>query len=189
MDQFDLLKTIAAVLQGMRIPYFVTGSIASSHYGEVRATNDIGVVVDLKAEQVRLFCEQFPEPEYYVSEEAGRGAVARRSQFNIIHIPTASKIDVIVQDASAFDQMRFERSRVEKYLSGAEVRLASPEDVIVKKLVYYKEGGSDKHLRDVAGILRISGDRVDRKYVEYWASHFGVLAEWRETLGKEPGLP
>ena len=55
---------------------------------------------------------------------------------------------------------------------------ASAEDVIVKKLQFYAEGGSDKHLRDIASVLRISGAEVDRDYVTGWADRLGVRETW-----------
>lgn len=62
-----------------------------------------------------------------------------------------------------------------------EVTFASPEDVILKKMEYYREGGSDKHLRDIAGILKISGAQIDRAYIEDWASRLGVSEIWRQV--------
>ena len=55
---------------------------------------------------------------------------------------------------------------------------ASAEDVIVKKLQFYAEGGSDKHLRDIASVLRISGAEVDGDYVTGWADRLGVRETW-----------
>jgi hypothetical protein len=52
------------------------------------------------------------------------------------------------------------------------------EDVILKKLEYYQEGGSEKHLRDIAGVLKIQGDKIDRQYVAEWAGRLGVAEVW-----------
>lgn len=75
---------------------------------------------------------------------------------------------------------------------GVHVWIASPEDVIISKMRYYQEGGSDKHLRDSAGVLVIQGDRIDRSYIEHWAQHFGLIEIWNailkrihETYGKK----
>ena len=46
--------------------------------------------------------------------------------------------------------------------------LAPAEYVIVRKLEYYREGGSEKHLRDIRSMLAVSGDR------EHY--HIAVLA-------------
>jgi hypothetical protein len=52
--------------------------------------------------------------------------------------------------------------------------------VILKKLEYYREGGSQKHLRDIAGVLRTT-EGLDRAYIERWADQLGVRAEWQEA--------
>ncbi|MEI6326334.1 MAG: hypothetical protein WCO91_12845, partial [Gemmataceae bacterium] len=55
---------------------------------------------------------------------------------------------------------------------------ASPEDVILKKLQYYQLGGSEKHLRDIASMLLIRGEAIDRAYIVEWAAKLGVTSEW-----------
>jgi hypothetical protein len=60
--------------------------------------------------------------------------------------------------------------------------VASPEDVIIGKMLYYREGGSEKHLRDITGILKVSGDQVDRAYVARWAAELGVTEIWQAVL-------
>jgi hypothetical protein len=55
----------------------------------------------------------------------------------------------------------------------------SPEDVIIKKMEYYREGGSGKHLRDIAGIVRLLEDRLDRQMIERQATALGLGSVWR----------
>jgi hypothetical protein len=57
--------------------------------------------------------------------------------------------------------------------------MSSPEDVIVNKLLFYDEGRSDKHLRDIAGMLRAQGPAIDRAFVDLWADRFDVMHHWR----------
>ncbi len=89
MEQSDLLRYVARVLEDMGLRYFVTGSTATIFYGEPRFTNDIDVVVDLPASRVAEFCRRFPESDFYVSEAAAHEAVLRKSQFNIIQPASA----------------------------------------------------------------------------------------------------
>jgi hypothetical protein len=65
---------------------------------------------------------------------------------------------------------------------GLEFRFSSPEDVILKKLEFYREGGSEKHLRDIAGVLKVQGDKIDRRYIAGWASRLGVADIWEEIF-------
>jgi hypothetical protein len=178
MEPSELLVSLASTLEALAIPYFVTGSTASIAYGEPRFTNDIDVVVDLPASRIQAFCEAFPAPEYYVSESAAREAVARRHQFNIIHPGSGLKIDVVVAKDSSFDRARFERRRRLTIAPNIEAFFASPEDLILKKLEFHRQGGSEKHLRDIASICKVSGDRLDWEYLGRWARALGVEEAW-----------
>ena len=51
-------------------------------------------------------------------------------------------------------------------------------------MLYYQEGGSEKHVRDIAGILKISSTMVDREYVARWAESLGLGDVWKAILGR-----
>jgi hypothetical protein len=178
LDRTELLRFLVEALEEVGVDYLVVGSSASMVYGEPRLTRDIDVVVDLRADQVPDLAHCFPAPAFYVSEDAARRAVAHRDMFNVIHPGSGLKIDLIVRKADAFDDSRFQRRRRLRVLPDRTVSFASPEDVILKKLVFFKEGGSEKHLRDVAGILQVSGRAIDRAYVARWARRLGVADIW-----------
>jgi len=182
MEQGELLRAITEILERLGIPYLVTGSVATIYYGEPRFTVDIDIVVNLAPEKVSDLCNSFTPEEFYVSEEAARLAVRNRSQFNILHPGSGLKIDLMVSDRSAFDRSRFDRSRRLRPSADYEASFASPEDVILKKLEYYREGKSEKHLRDIAGVLKISGDDIDRAYIERWADRLGVREIWDRVM-------
>jgi hypothetical protein len=182
MEQSDLLRHAVAAFEGLRVPYFVTGSTAAIAYGEPRFTNDIDIVVDMQPEQVDAVCARFPAPDFYVSRDAAREAVRRRGQFNVIHPASGLKIDVIVRKQTPHDDSRF--ARVVRLRPAADyvAAFAAPEDVILKKLEYYAAGGSEKHLRDIAGILMISGDTLDREYLAAWAVRLELASLWRQVV-------
>jgi hypothetical protein len=182
MEQSDLLRYVAGVLGTMRLRYFVTGSTATIVYGEVRFTNDIDIVVDLPEARVDNFCRQFPSGQFYVSPEAALDAVRTRGQFNIIHPESGLKIDVIIPAENSFNDSRFSRARVIHAGDNLEVCFASPEDAIIKKLEYYEMGGSEKHLRDIRGILKVSKGRIDLGYINKWAAALGLGEIWEAAL-------
>jgi hypothetical protein len=184
MGHAELLRLLVEVLERLGLRYVVTGSVATIFYGEPRFTNDIDVVVELPRPSVHDFCVAFPEDGFYVSEEAALAAVEGLGQFNVIHPASGLKIDVIVAKGDDFDRGRLERARRVRPAADFEASFATPEDVIVRKLQYYAEGGSDKHLRDIAGVLKVCGDSVDLDYVTRWAANFGVAELWREVLVK-----
>jgi hypothetical protein len=175
MDEFNLLRYLSTALEQLGISYFVTGSMATIAYGEPRFTNDIDVVVDLKPDRVDVFCAAFPEPEFYCPRDFVADAVQRKFQFNVLQPETGLKIDVIVATDSEFDRSRLHRAVRVSTRQGFEAWFASPEDVILKKLVYFKEGGSEKHIRDILGVLRIRGELVDRAYIAEWADRRNLI--------------
>lgn len=184
MEQDELLRAAVEALERLGLRYFVTGSMATIFYGEPRFTNDIDIVVDLPPARIADFCAAFPAPEYYLSEESVRRAVARRGQFNVIHPASGLKIDVMVPDDSAFNRSRFARRNRLHPAPDFEASFAAIEDVILKKLEYYREGSSDKHLRDIASMLKVSGAAVDREYLEEWAERLGVADLWHAVRGR-----
>jgi hypothetical protein len=157
MELFELLQKVIEVFENLSIPYLVTGSVASMAYGEPRLTNDIDIVADINLSNIPALLVSFPEEEYYIDGEMIKEAILRIKQFNIIHPASGLKVDVIIKQDIPFDQSRFERSR-KIYPGPYSADFASPEDEIIKKMEYYKAGGSEKHLRDIAGILKISGN-------------------------------
>ncbi len=62
----------------------------------------------------------------------------------------------------------------------------SPEDVILYKLRFYQRGGSEKHLRDIAGMRKLLREKLDETYIDSWASTLNVLQEWR-LVRNSPG--
>ncbi len=182
MDPSDLLVRLSRAMETLGLRYFVTGSTATVFFGEPRFTNDIDVVVELPAQRAADFCAQFPGPEFYVDEHAVRSAAEMFGQFNIIHPESGLKIGVMVPDDSPFNRSRFIRAVVEQVSEAATVRFASPEDVILKKLEYHQQGGADKHLRDITGVLRIRGVTLDREYVSDWAARLGLSETWNALI-------
>jgi len=182
VEQVDLLLRLIETLERMGLAYMVVGSVASGAYGEPRMTQDIDVVVDLSINQVSPLCAAFPAPDYYVSPDAAREAVRRHGQFNVIHPASGTKIDFIISRQDAWGRAQISRRRRIQILPDREAYLARPDDVIIAKMLYYLKGGSEKHLRDITGILRVSGEDVDRAYVARWAGELGLVAIWDAVL-------
>lgn len=187
MEHSELLRHVVETIEGLGLRYLVTGSVVTIFFGEPRFTNDIDVVVDLPAESVSAFCEGFPAPEFYLSEQSVRQAVSQCKQFNIIHPGSGLKVDVMIPADTPFNRSRFARAARISPAEDYDASFASVEDVIIKKMEYYRDSGSEKHLRDIAGVLRISGDRVDRDYIVDWASQLGLTSIWQAILDRERG--
>lgn len=184
MEPSELLHHIVEVLEQLHVRYYITGSIASMAYGEARFTNDIDIVADLSISAIPGLVRAFPSPDYYLSPEAAAEAVALREQFNIIHPDSGLKIDIIIPKISEFDRSRL--SRVQRHRISTDENVlayfASPEDLILKKMEFYREGGSEKHLRDITGILKASRFPVDREYIADWVKKLDLTDIWEAIL-------
>jgi hypothetical protein len=174
----ELMLRVADVCASMKLPYFVTGSVASMVYGEPRYTLDVDIVVEIPSWKAKEFCSHFGAPDFYVSEEAALTAAQNATSFNIIWVTQGVKADIMLFRDTPFNGSRLSRARPVRLESGREVMFSAPEDVILKKLEFYRDGGSDKHLRDIASMIRISGNEVDYVYIEHWAQRLSVLNEW-----------
>lgn len=187
MGLYELLEIIARVFDRLGIPYLVTGSVAAMAYGEPRLTNDIDVVAGIEESHIAGVLAAFPPEQFYVSEDAIRIAIRYRKQFNIIHALSGLKVDVVIRDDTPFNISRFHRTRRIKAGEGFEADFASPEDIIIMKMLYYKEGGSEKHLRDIMGIVKISGAGIDNAYILGWAEKMALTEVWMRIEQKLAG--
>lgn len=178
MEQYELMRHLVRCLESLGIQYIITGSMASMAYGEPRFTNDVDIVADIKEDHIEGLKKCFPEGEFYLSGDAIKRAIMHHGQFNIIHPATGFKIDVVIRKDGAFDNSRFSRFKTFKITDDTKANFAAPEDVIIKKMEYYKKGGSDKHLRDIRGMLKISDQPVDYDYIGQWA----VKLDLRDVL-------
>jgi hypothetical protein len=182
MEQIEFLQFAARALDSQQIPWMLVGSFATSAWGEARFTQDIDIVIDLQPDQVRPLCAAFSGDEFYVSESAARDALRTRKQFNVIHPESGNKIVFMIPRRDEWGQNQIRRRQSDEIQPGVKVWISSPEDVIISKMRYYKEGGSDKHLRDSAGVLVVQGDRIDRDYIEHWAERFALMDIWNAIL-------
>lgn len=183
MDQTTLLAFLIDVLESQRLRYGIAGSHASMAYGESRLTNDIDVVVGLTLPLLAPFCAAFPFPEFYVSVDGARAAALKGGMFNIIHPESGLKIDVIVPTTD-FDRNELARVIRRPALIGRDASFVTAEDIILKKMEAYQEGGSEKHLRDIAGVLKVLGPGVDTEYVAEWADRLSLTEIWRTITAK-----
>jgi len=171
MQQIELFVLFTGKFESIGLDYMVTGSVASMVYGEPRLTHDIDLVVRLPASKIKPVCDAFPLSDFYCPPEdilAVEARRKRRGHFNLIHHDTAYKADVYLCGDDPFHAWAMERRKRIELDDNAGLWLAPPEYVIVRKLDFFREGGSEKHLSDVRSMLAVSGDTVDRRAMEEW---------------------
>ncbi len=177
-----LLRRLVHILDEVGVPFMIAGSFASAAHGLPRTTQDVDVVIDpATAAALDALVAALPPDEYYVDEAVAREALRRRSMFNVIDQASGWKVDFIIRKDRAFSRDEFARRQAISLL-GVPVFVASPEDTIVAKLEWsLQSGGSERQLRDVAGIVATLGETLDRAYVERWVANLGLEAEWQRA--------
>lgn len=175
LDQLGVALVVGAALEAAGARWMIGGSVATSAYGEPRATHDVDLVADLRLSGVRAFVEALGGA-FYVDADVVRDAARRRASFNVIHFDTTEKIDVFcVGEPFAAHGLR--NLRIVTLPDGRKAPVAAPEDMIVEKLRWFRRGGevSERQLRDVSGVLQVLGDTLDEGQMRRWASEVGVL--------------
>ena len=170
-QQEQLLKDIATFLQEAHIPYMVTGSVSSIFYGRPRASHDIDFIIEAEnneSQRIREVFASLPRREFVVDPLYIEEAVSQKTQFNIFHLPTGLKLDFWLLKETSFDKQRFKR-RKDVHVFGQTITFASPEDTILKKLLWYQESNSEKHLIDAAFVYQIQKGNLDEVYLQTWA--------------------
>jgi hypothetical protein len=183
MPELEPFLLFVRPLNRAGIRYVLTGSVAAIFYGEPRLTHDVDLVLFLNEQNIRQLAEIFPASDFYVpSTETIAAEVLReqRGHFNIIHLDTGFKADFYLTGRDELNAWAFRGKRSVQF-EGETVVLAPPEYVIVRKLEFYREGGSEKHLRDIRSMLAVSGEQLDRAELNHWIQHLGLEPQWKET--------
>jgi hypothetical protein len=189
MQQADLFLLFTIPLEQGGIQYMVSGSVASMVYGEPRLTNDIDIILYLGRGDAAVISSAFPSdafycpPEEVITIESRR---TRRGHFNLIHHDTGHKADMYVCGDDPLHAWGFSKRREIPIAEGSSLWVAPPEYVIIRKLEYFKEGGSEKHKTDIRGILEVSGDGLDKQVLRKWVEILGISGAWQEIADDFP---
>lgn len=176
-EPLEVTLKVTRVFENLGVPYFISGSLASTLYGMVRLTQDADIVAEMKTEHIQPFVTAL-EDEFYIDTEMIAEAVQRHSSFNIIHRETFFKIDVFIPPLRPFLRSQLARAQRQTFVLDTEVgaKFASPEDTILSKLERYRLGGevSEHQWRDVVGILKVRAGDLDMEYLRHWANELRI---------------
>jgi len=188
------LRKLLEGLDRLEIPYMVGGSLASGVHGWARTTGDVDMVIRLGADESEDLVNVL-RPDFYVDLDQIRAALNYQRSFNVIHMESAFKFDLFPLWKDRYEQMKFSRRRFEEVDlfsdEPLELSVASPEDVILSKLLWYRRGGetSENQWNDVLGVIAVNRDSLDLEYLREWARYLKIqdlleriLAERHEPL-------
>ena len=176
-EPLEVTLKVTNVFEKLGIPHLIGGSLASTLHGMPRTTQDLDIVAEMRIEHLQPFVTALQD-EFYLDDEMIAGAIQRNSSFNIIHRETMFKVDVFIPRPRPFLQSQLTRARLQTFSLDTEVsaRFASPEDVILSKLEWYRMGGevSERQWRDVIGVLKTRAGELDLEYLREWAVELQV---------------
>ena len=169
---------VVDALDVLGVPYLIGGSLASSVHGVVRTTMDVDLVADLKMVHVEPLLQMLGD-SFYADAHMIREGIRHRRSFNLLHLETMFKVDIFIHKQRPFDRAQFERRLLQTLDIDLEraAYVASAEDTVLAKLEWYRMGNeiSERQWRDVIGVLKVQGERIDRDYMCRMAAELGVV--------------
>ncbi|MES2596603.1 MAG: nucleotidyl transferase AbiEii/AbiGii toxin family protein [Verrucomicrobiota bacterium] len=174
-NELDIVRDVSLRLEAAGIEFMLTGSMAMNYYALPRMTRDIDIVIALAATDASLIERSFT-PDYHVSPDAVRDAIARRFMFNILHEDSIIKVDFIVRKDSAYRLAEFQRRQRIK-IEDFSTWIVSKEDLIISKLDWARDSRSNQQFGDIRNLIS-SG--CDIAYIEHWTETLGLTNLWQE---------
>lgn len=188
-DPLTLATAVAAVLDRLGIRYVIGGSVASSIWGEPRTTIDLDLMIEADEEVARLLARALHD-DYYVDEQSAVTAAEQEGSFNAVHFETSMKIDFFIAEQGEISKSQLRHRRAIE-IGGSTLYFYAPEDLIVRKLMWFRLGGgqSERQWRDIVGVLRVSRPLLDREYLAAAASQAGVAELLERAEDDTDGAP
>ncbi len=185
VDPIAVAAVVVGVLERLGILSTIGGSIAASFAGEPRSTVDIDVVASIGDGHVTALVAAL-SPDFYVDEDAVRRAVRTCSSVNLIHNATMLKVDIFVAGGTPLDEEQLARRLWIRVGDGLALPIHPPEDILLQKLRWFQLGGgiSDRQWRDVVGIVRVQGSKLDVAYLHRQAPVLGVTELLAQALAQ-----
>lgn len=182
-DSIALAGTLHLILESINIPYYISGGVASSIHGEARSTRDLDLVIQIQVSQVDLLVQTLEAAGYYCPAGAVEAMkLEREKTLSITHTETIANADLIVMDNSPFAISQMSRRILLDVEGRQQFWIASPEDLIVQKLLWGRGSRSEKQWRDVLGILKLQSGNLNYIYLTEWAERLNIFDALEQAL-------
>lgn len=156
----EWLREARSVLDELGVDVIVMGAVAALRYRKLpRTTTDVDLLI---AERVEGLASAFKERGYEVREVSDPSG----DPFLFIITRDDARIDILVAETP------YQEAAIERAKNG----FLSPEDVILHKLIAWRERDRD----DIRSILERQKN-LDDSYITHWAEEWDVTDRWREA--------
>lgn len=167
----EVTKEMVMVLEELGIDYVIVGGLAVAGWGNIRTTRNVDVIFSLKPEDVKGVVRAFQDRGFSLSEDEVLAAMKDKSQFTIFDERSEYHIDA--KGAYGENERRTMRTRKKVNISGIDIYIASPEDLIANKLLF----GGEQDLKDAEGIYLRQFGKLDLEYLERICEEMNVKNE------------
>lgn len=181
-DLLSVARKVIEALDRLGIAHVIGGSFASAAHSVPRTTNDVDLVAEVEPQHIGPLAEAL-QGEFYIDTEAVSDAVRRGASFNVIHYDSAHKVDIFVRGSDPFRAAQIARRRLET-VGDTVWPVLSPEDTILAKLQWYRDGGevSERQWRDVIDVITVQGQRLQMDYLRPASEEMGLGELLRRAL-------
>jgi hypothetical protein len=179
-DPTAIAVLLGQIFTAANISYYITGGVAAIAHGEPRATIDLDIVIAINRSDLPLLAADLESQGFYVAGLTEVMAGTLRC-LNITHLETIENVDLMISGEEDYDQIKLDRRRLYTLPGGGEVVIASPEDVIISKLLWRRTSKSDKQWRDILGVLKVQQEKLDFDYLQRWVDQFGLEQDWEKA--------
>jgi hypothetical protein len=184
-DPSEIARLLHPIFEQLHIPYYITGGVAASTYGDPRTTRDMDMVLELRREDIAQLVTVLEQAGFYCLSGAvediqyGIGRV-----LSVTHIEKILNADLVLNADTAFDCSQMARSRLEAIDEAGELQvwMCSPEDLLLAKLLWGQRSQSEKQWRDVLGILKVQLETLDYRYLAEWGDRLEILDQFHQAL-------
>jgi len=176
------ITKISSVLERLNIDYVIAGGIAVSVWGKPRHTADVDIVINTKTiESIRELVDLLRKEieKSYLDKDRAIDAFKRKSEFNLVEPEYGLKADFFVADNSEYRQLEIKRGKNRK-IGRKFIKFISPEDLIISKLIWFRESQSTRQLEDIASVM-FEQKNLDKPYILKWVKKLGLEREWGQA--------
>lgn len=173
MTSEEIVRSLLAALNDLEIPYMLTGSLASNAWGVARSTKDADVVVEHSGFRVHELVDRLGAG-FQLEPQMSFETVTATQRY-VIRVPGhLYKIELFFLSDDPHDRERFKR-RMRTRVGEQNVWVASPEDVVVTKLRWSRQGKRAKDLDDATKVIGVQAGSLDWDYIRHWCGQHGTL--------------